>query len=133
MIDLAEQRCDGRILTWSFWERHRVRAPLGRPTMRSIAEHVADRWGVTVADLKGPTKSRKVAWPRQEFWSIARRWDFTTTQIGAFLNRDHTTALTGARAYDLRERQWAEAHAELQAAPQNYPITRIAADQGLCP
>lgn len=50
---------------------------------------------VTAADLRGPSRARHVVLARQEFFWRAARGRMSYSQIAAFLNRDHTTALHG--------------------------------------
>ncbi len=76
-------------------------APLAR--MVDIAAEVAAKNMVTVAALRGPDRSRSVAWPRQDAMRRMVDAGFSTPQIGRFLgNRDHTTVMHGARASRLR-------------------------------
>lgn len=64
----------------------------GPPTMRGIAEGVAERYGLTLADLKSPTQAHRVAHPRQEAMAlIYAEGRYSEPQIGRFLNRDAST------------------------------------------
>lgn len=85
--------------------------PLATPdTMASIARVVAEKHGLTVADLKGPARKRQISWPRQEaMWRMrqVRRSDgsprYSTSQVGDFLGwRDHTTVVHGEREHQKR-------------------------------
>jgi len=76
---------------------------LPRPMMSEIIADVAHRGGVKVADIKGASTARRVAEPRQEFYSLALREGFASTQIGAFCGRrDHSTVLSGAAQHAKR-------------------------------
>lgn len=76
---------------------------LSRPMMSEIIADVAHRGGVKVADLKGAGTARRISDPRQEFYALARREGFSSTQIGLFCGRrDHTTVLYGAAQYAKR-------------------------------
>lgn len=85
-------------------------APQGPQTMREIAEFVAGKHNLTVADLKGPSRERKFAHPRQEaMWLMCQATNtdgskrFSRPQIGRFLGgRDHTTVMHGERAHAAR-------------------------------
>lgn len=79
-------------------------------TMRAIAELVAERYGLTLDDLKGQRRSRRIAHPRQEAMWLMRqvrfsdgRQRYSFPMIGDFLGgRDHTTIQHGCRAYAAR-------------------------------
>ncbi len=74
-----------------------------RETMSSILDAVSLRYGVSIADLKGPARYRTIAWPRQEaMWRMVETGRVSLPQIGAFLNRDHTTILHGWRQHGKR-------------------------------
>lgn len=77
---------------------------LRRPIMREIAQEVAQRHGLTVEQLRGHQRHRKVAWPRQELmYELYATGRFSSTQIGIFLGeRDHTTVLYGCRRHAER-------------------------------
>lgn len=71
-------------------------------TMRTLAARIAGEAGFTVADLRGPRCWRPLVLARQRFMAEARDLGRSTTQIGAFLGRDHTTVCEGSRKYRLR-------------------------------
>lgn len=86
------------------------------PTMREIAHRVAERNGVTVEDLRGPSRRRIHAWPRQEaMWLMHRVLTtkgtrrFSLPQIGYFLgDRNHATVIHGIRCHEARMKAGAE-------------------------
>jgi chromosomal replication initiator protein len=83
-----------------------------RPGICRIAYQVAARTGVTIDDLKSPKKARVFSRPRQAAMYLAHRnTDKSTTQIGRFFNRDHTTVLHAIRA--------------VESAPHLYPIGEV--------
>jgi hypothetical protein len=96
----------------SLW-RGSIPRPDARPTLAAIAKEVATYYGVTVEDLKGPSRQRIYTVPRQAaFWVAceAKRWSLP--KIGQFFgDRDHTTVLAGKRrhAERLAEAEAAEA------------------------
>ncbi len=78
-------------------------------TMRDIAAEVATHHGITVEALKGPAQHRRIVRLRQEvmFRAYEERWAdgrrvYSLPQIGAFLNRDHSTVIHGIRAHERR-------------------------------
>jgi chromosomal replication initiation ATPase DnaA len=81
------------------WQR-RSRTPV-----REIAASVADKYGLTVDDLRGTDRTRRVAWPRQEAMAEIRRHrqDMSLPDIGRFFNRDHTTVIHALRAVAKRK------------------------------
>lgn len=71
--------------------------------IETIAEAVASASGIAVADLLGPKKARKFARPRHAVMYLAHRnTGKSTTQIGRFFNRDHTTVVYAIRAVSDR-------------------------------
>jgi chromosomal replication initiator protein len=60
-----------------------------------IQKAVADTYSLSVNDLKGKKRNRKIVYPRQLAMYICREMtDFSTTEIGeAFGGRDHTTVM----------------------------------------
>lgn len=83
--------------------QRRVAERMERTTMASLLEGVAFRYGLTVADLKGPRYTWRLAHPRQEFMYEARLIGKSYPQIGRFLGRDHTTVIHGVRAHLKRQ------------------------------
>lgn len=93
----------------SLW-RHDTIHP--RPvTMSDIAARVAEKHRLTVADLKGQSRRREFAWPRQEAMHECRAaTDRSTTAIGRFFGgRDHATVIHGVRRHQERIDQELEA------------------------
>lgn len=65
-----------------------------RPTMRQIASEVAEEFGLNVARLRGPEKVMRVAWPRMyAMWRCRQETINSTTAVGMFFGRDHTSVL----------------------------------------
>ena len=72
-----------------------------------ILADVAKKYGLTVADLKGPSRERRIAWPRQEaMWRIRESCPHISyPHIGRLLGgRDHTTIMHGVREFQKRAR-----------------------------
>ena len=77
-------------------------ATLSKPKIRILAERLCGVGDVTVEELKGPSRFRKVCVVRQEFMYQARKQGETASGIARFLNRDHTTILHGIKAAEKR-------------------------------
>jgi chromosomal replication initiator protein len=75
-----------------------------RHTMRDIATMTAERYGLTVDDLKSPSQERRIAWPRQEAMVLIRQHTRQSyPQIGRFFgDRDHTTVIHAVRQVERR-------------------------------
>jgi hypothetical protein len=78
-------------------------------TMNQIGAEVSENWGVTVDDLKGRSKLRKIAWARQEaMWRMADEVNqvgkpkYSRRQIGNWFGLDHSTVSYGCKVHALR-------------------------------
>jgi chromosomal replication initiation ATPase DnaA len=72
-------------------------------TLGSIAAEVAERHGLSVDDLRGPSPARRFAWPRQEAMAISRACtDKSLPVIGRFYHRDHATVIAAIRRHAER-------------------------------
>lgn len=62
-----------------------------------IVEAVAAEYGLTLADLRKPGRSRRLSWPRQHaMWALHKTGRHSSTAIGMFLGGlDHSTVLYG--------------------------------------
>lgn len=73
--------------------------------MAQIAADVCNRYGLTLADLRSPSRRREFAHPRQE--SMAEMYAtgrYSNLQIAHFHRRiDHTTVVHARRAVALRQ------------------------------
>lgn len=59
-----------------------------------LASVVASRFHIDTRTLRGPSRQKNIAWPRQIAMFVARQAGFSFPQIGAYFgNRDHTTAM----------------------------------------
>lgn len=76
-----------------------------RKCMGDVLAEVCREYNLSPSDLKGPSRRRQVAWPRQDF--MVRSYalgHLSLPQIGRFLGgRDHTTVLHGVRAHAARQ------------------------------
>lgn len=81
-------------------------------TMREIADDVSMAHRLTLDELKSATCARRVAWPRHEAMAIMHATGrYSTTQIGRFFGRDHTTVIHGIRSHKARQAKALEAEA----------------------
>jgi chromosomal replication initiation ATPase DnaA len=74
------------------------------PPLKDILETVATVTGVSVGDLCGPCRMRRLAWPRHLGFHLVKRTrpDLSLPQIGkAFGSRDHTTIMHGLKKVAL--------------------------------
>lgn len=85
-------------------ERHKKATHLAR-----ICNEVADAHGLTVDDLYGRGRTKRVVMARQEayyriatFWRQSGGWAFSSLEIGSHFSRDHTTVLYGIHAHAMR-------------------------------
>ncbi|MGZ3272420.1 MAG: helix-turn-helix domain-containing protein [Caulobacteraceae bacterium] len=104
--------------------------PQATPSMATIATKVAEHHGLTLADLKGPSRTQRISRVRHEAFFLCwldRRFNARSTRslpaIGAFFGgRDHTTVLHGLRAYAWRYLQ-AVAAGEAERFPEGLQLT----------
>ena len=80
-----------------------------RATMHELLAYVAALRGFSVDDLKGPRTFKPLAHARQEaMWLMRQQWrpddleHYTYPIIGRFLNRHHTTVISGVLAHEDR-------------------------------
>ena len=74
-----------------------------RPSMRDISAEVAERWGVTVEDMRDPDNLVRRGLdtrPRDEAIAAIRATGrFSWTQIGRFFRRDHSTCISAVKRH----------------------------------
>lgn len=80
-----------------------------REAYRAVLDAVASRYGLKAEDLTSKRHTRRFAWARHEAMAtIKDRFGLSLPRIGAlFGGRDHTTVLSGIRAYETR-RAWCD-------------------------
>lgn len=83
--------------------------PVPLPTMRKIAEAVAEEYRVSVTEMRGDGRRKYIVHPRQaamwRMWQVKRDdgvRKYTLTQIAGFFSRDHTTVIHGIRRHQNR-------------------------------
>lgn len=78
-----------------------------RPTLRSIAEEVAEKHNVTIDEMQSPRRQKRIVRARHEYCYRARHeTTHSYPRIGAFLGgRDHSTVIHGVKKWgELLER-----------------------------
>lgn len=74
-------------------------------TWKDTARAVAHQHGLTLDDLIGPARARRVSHPRQEAMAlVVHEHKLSTVRVGQlFGNRDHTTVMHAIRAVEARQ------------------------------
>jgi len=71
--------------------------------LHTIMEYVAERYGVSVTDLKSKRRSNREARPRQIAMYLSRALTFNSLPaIGSLYHRDHTTVMHAVQAVEDR-------------------------------
>ena len=70
--------------------------------MRSIADAVVAQYGLTLAEMRGPSQRPAISHPRQHVMAALREAGYSMAQIGSFLRRDHSTVVHGLRSHAMR-------------------------------
>lgn len=85
-------------------ERDIIWLPQQRPSPRQIIAEVAQRRGLTLEDLMGPSRLKRITRVRQEaMWELRQRTKLSFPQIARRLGRtNHTTALHAFRRHEER-------------------------------
>lgn len=73
-----------------------------RTTIRDLALQVCTERCVPIAELMSDARRAQVAHARQEVMRLAVDAGFSTTQVGRFLGRDHSTVVHGIKAARAR-------------------------------
>lgn len=68
-----------------------------RETMARVTHNVACAYDLTADDLRGDRRVQPIARARQEAYFLCHQQGFTSTQIGRYFHRDHSTVLYGIR------------------------------------
>lgn len=76
-----------------------------KPSMLEINAGVATKHGIEPDEMRGSNRLRAFAHPRQEAFSVARKYGYSFPQIGRFYDRDHTTVLYGVQEHEKRAAQ----------------------------
>jgi chromosomal replication initiation ATPase DnaA len=104
---LAIGPVDLEVLAYRVIAKARAAGLQGRPSAwRPIVAAVAERHGLAVTDLVGPSRKQDICMARHEAMYVLRsvlteedrpRWSLPA--VGRMFNRDHTTILNGVRAH----------------------------------
>lgn len=93
-----------------------VEVPGRRRTLREIIEMVARSYGLELEELRGPTRKRRVARPRQLAMYLCRRYtDASLKEIGRALARDHSSVLYAVAAVERRLLEQPQLRYQLEA------------------
>jgi chromosomal replication initiation ATPase DnaA len=93
-----------KVVYLSLW-RGRIMAPVGRLTMQEIAADVGALHGVTVADIRGEDRTRRVVTARNHAaWSMDQQPHLNRSQIGRWMGgRDRTTINNAIAQHEARD------------------------------
>ncbi len=73
------------------------------PQARRTAEQIAVLHGLTLSEINDPAAKRRYARTRQHVMhALMATGRYSSTSVGRFLNRDHSTVLHGVRAHERR-------------------------------
>lgn len=70
--------------------------------IRKIAWDISNEFDLTLAELRGRARSTYICNARFEAFARARALGYSTTAIGTFFHRDHTTVMHGLRKKGCR-------------------------------
>jgi len=126
---LTQLPIDAKLVQAVLDEIHPRHDRTASPSLQHIQRVVADRYGLTIAELISSTRAARVSWPRQLAIHLARDLtDASLHQIGdAFGGRNHATVLHACKRVDERvgnDQQAVDELAELTAS-----LTRNVADR----
>lgn len=77
-----------------------------RKTARKIIFATCEANELSVTELMGKERTRRVAWARQDCWrEIYANTRMSLPEIGRMFDRDHTTVLFGIRRSEQRRRE----------------------------
>lgn len=68
------------------------------PYLRELTMKVCEEFGVSVEDVMGPSRKHVLSDARRKIWATAyarNHCAYTTTSLGRWFNRDHSTILVG--------------------------------------
>lgn len=71
-------------------------------SMKEIFTRIADQYGFTLAEIRGPSRTKFLTHARHAGMLEARIAGFPNTQIAQYLNRDASTIISGIEASKTR-------------------------------
>lgn len=74
-----------------------------RESIASICQAVADKREVHIREMKSRWRDRRITRARQEYYARAIAAGWSSVKVAAYLDRDHSTVLYGARRHAERE------------------------------
>lgn len=84
---------------------------------RDVARVVCRLWPVTLADLQGRSRARRISEPRQvAYWLGVRHCGRSMPEVGHYYGRDHTSVHHGVHAVDRRMAQDGDFAAKVMTA-----------------
>jgi chromosomal replication initiator protein len=69
---------------------------------KRLLECIANLYDITSADILGKSRKAHISEARMIFIYLMRHLGYSTTYLGEFLNRDHTTMIYNTRTFDNR-------------------------------
>lgn len=75
--------------------------------MVEICHSIAEANLTSLAELRGPSRERGVAWPRHEAMSALDDAGYSLTEIGRFFSRDYSTVTRAIAAHRARSAEQA--------------------------
>lgn len=76
--------------------------PKKKRTRQAMMREVSEEYGIPLQMLLGTTRQQRVVWARQDAWYRMAVEGHNLHEIGASMNRDHTTVLHGCRRHAAR-------------------------------
>ncbi len=88
-------------LEWCTKCGHYISEPVYDDPVPHVVKAAAELWNVPVSQLLSPSRKAAVVAARQPIMAVLyHQYDLTLADIGAELDRDHTTVLHGIRRAD---------------------------------
>lgn len=69
---------------------------------KRLLECLANLYDITSADILGKSRKAHISEARMIFIYLMRHLGYSTTYLGEFLNRDHTTMIYNTKTFDNR-------------------------------
>jgi chromosomal replication initiation ATPase DnaA len=95
---------------------HRAIEVLSRRDILEFCSAIATRHGATIEEVLTRDRSKRVAFARSAIWHALlhhKEFHYASTDVGDLFGRDHSTVLSGAKAYG----RWLEKSVPTEAQP----------------